>query len=69
MEPFELDPMALIEAQQNRINALTTETVQLTAAVAMLRQQVATQTDVINNDLLSAVEDVTDVVVRAEITA
>jgi hypothetical protein len=59
MEPMELDPLAMIEAQRDRIRALTDENVQLTAAVQMLQKQVA-----LNN---GQIEDVTDQVVGAEI--
>ena len=71
MEPFEIEPMALIEAQQQRINALTQENVQLTAAVMQLQQQVAAVQDVATEAemQLSAVEDVTNEVVGAEITS
>ena len=62
MEPFELDPMALIEAQQARISALTNENVQLTAAVQMLQLQVATQSN-------GEIHDITDEMVGAEVTA
>jgi cell division protein FtsB len=71
MEPFELEPMALIEAQQQKIAQLTNENVQLTAAVAQLRQQLTIAQDVTTKAQmeLSAVEDVTDEVAKAEITA
>jgi hypothetical protein len=52
--------MAMIQAQRDRIIALTDENVQLTAAVAQLQRQVA-----LNN---GQIEDVTDQVVGAEIT-
>jgi hypothetical protein len=61
VEPFELDPMAMIQAQQERIVQLTNENVQLTAAMSMLQKQVA-----LNN---GQIEDVTDQVVGAEITS
>lgn len=71
MEPFELDPMALIEAQQQKIAVLTNENVQLTAAVAMLQHQLTIAQDVTTEAQmeLSAVQDVTDEVAGAEITA
>jgi hypothetical protein len=55
---MELDPLAMIEAQRDRIRAFTDENVQLTAAVRMLQKQVA-----LNN---GQIEDVTDEVVGAE---
>jgi hypothetical protein len=42
MQPFELDPMAMMQAQADRITALTNENVQLAAAVAMLQKQIET---------------------------
>ena len=63
--------MAMIEAQQQRIVALTNENVQLAAAVMQLQQQVVAAQDVATEaemEMLSAVEDVTDEVVGAEIT-
>ena len=64
MEPIQLDPMAVIQAQRDRINALIDENVQLTAAVAMFQAQLAEQ----EANPLVAVEDVTDEVVGAEVT-
>ena len=79
MESINLDPMAVIQAQRDKILELTDENVQLRAAVAQLQQIVATQEDVINNDLLAAmpqdsdptaeVTDITDEMVGAEVTA
>ena len=67
MEPFELDPMQMIQAQQQRIMALVNENVQLTAAVAQLQTQVAALMEVPGNN--GEVADVTDEVVGAEVTA
>ena len=76
MEPFEIDPMAMLEAQQQRINLLTNENVQLTAAVAQLRQQltVAAVGDLngevsVSDDPTASITDITDEVAGAEITA
>ena len=62
MEPFDLDPMALIETQARKIVQLTNENVQLTAAVAQYQQQMTSMME-------SAVEDVTEDIMGAEITA
>ena len=64
MQPIQLEPMAVIQAQRARINALTDENVQLSAAVAMLQEQIE-MTEKANP--LVAVEDVTDEVVGAEV--
>ena len=85
MDPFEIDPMAMIEAQQQRIVTLMNESVQLTAAVMQLRGQIAQRdADEAGNpnieDLYKMtpkdvpfvgglIEDVTDEVVGAEITS
>lgn len=64
MEPFELDSMMVIQAQRQRLIALIDENVQLTAAVNQLQARLAM---VPTDEPLSAVEDVTDQVVGAEI--
>ena len=76
MDPFELDPMALIQAQAEKIVQLTNENVQLTAAVAQLRQQltVAAVGDLngevsVSDDPTASITDITDEVAGAEITA
>jgi hypothetical protein len=79
MEPMELDPLAMIEAQRDRIRALTDENVQLTAAVAMLQKQIerihteqhelemARNGEVaLDPDATQYIKDVTDEVVGAE---
>ena len=62
MEPIELDPMAVIQAQRDRLAALMDENVQLMAAVAQLQGLIAVQGN-------GEVTDVTDEVVGAEITS
>ena len=67
MEPIEIEPMQMIQAQQSRIVALTNENVQLTAAVNQLQTQVAALMEVPGNN--GELTDVTDEVVGAEITS
>jgi hypothetical protein len=78
---MELDPLAMIEAQRDRIRALTDENVQLTAAVRMLQKQVGVLQDEelremenridngevqLDPDATQYIQDVTDEVVGAE---
>ena len=65
MEPIQLEPMAVIQAQRDRLTALTDENVQLTAAVRMLQQMIPNNVPEDNGE----VTDVTDEVVGAEITS
>lgn len=71
MEPIQLDPMAVIQAQREKINALTDENVRLTAAVHMLQQELARDhaTEKGSGDPTTELHDVTDEVVGAEITS
>ena len=64
MEPFELDPMAVIQAQAQKIAQLVNENVQLTAAVAQLQQMLASEAD----DTTASITDITDEMVGAEVT-
>jgi hypothetical protein len=81
VEPFEIEPMAMIQAQQQRIVQLTNENVQLTAALAQLQNMVKVlededlkeMEDRIDNgqpeldpDAREYIKDVTDQVVGAE---
>jgi hypothetical protein len=72
MENIQLDPMAMIQAQAERITALTNENVQLTAAVLQLQQQISNNTPqqpdevVLDSDAKQHIRDVTDEVVGAE---
>jgi hypothetical protein len=67
VEPFELNPMALIQAQRDKIMELVEENLQLRAAVNQLQQQVAALMEVPGNN--GEIADVTDQVVGAEITS
>lgn len=71
MEQFELNPMALIQAQSRRIMTLTSENVQLEAAVAMLQAQIEALTPEVelDDDAEAYIKEVTDEVVGAEITS
>jgi hypothetical protein len=61
----------MIEAQRDRIRALTDENVQLTAAVRMLQKQVALNNGQVEDSPFAKdySGDVTDEVVGAEITS
>ena len=65
MEPFDLDPMTLIQAQQQKIAQLTNENVQLTAAVQQLQQMIPNN---VPEDPTAEVHDITDEMVGAEVT-
>jgi hypothetical protein len=69
VEPFDLDPMQVIQAQAKRIMALTNENVQLTAAVGQLQKQLAEAFEPSEKQPLDYLKDVTDEVVGAEITS
>ena len=68
---LELDPMAVIQAQSRRIMTLTSENVQLEAAVAMLQAQIEALTPEVelDDDAEAYIKEVTDEVVGAEITS
>ena len=71
MEPMELDPMAMIEAQRDRIRALIDENVQLTAAVSQLQQmieQIHTEQHELEMARNGEVTDITDELIGAEVT-
>jgi hypothetical protein len=65
---MELNPMTMIDAQRDRIRALTDENVQLTTAVYMLQEQLAEAFEPSEKQPRDYIKDVTDQVVGAEIT-